>query len=280
MSGQNIHAPGAQPYAEEVALFEERAEEIGVEVSRMLGDVNIQTVETEAASYKVVDLRGKFCSRLGNWGTSAKNLGVIGHYNGPAVPARAYDDMIAWIKFINDLHAAPGRFQAGWTFDGIAYHEFIHGDTVYRLRDYAAKLPHCGNLTYNTGALGLHIPVGTGQRPTDLTYRTFFQRVTDHNEVMKRTRQNGLKGHREVGDSACPGDIIQAAINSYRSGGNPGGIVSNPPPNPPASTYYVRLKTSLPAGKAIHELPLEAAKKEQERLRAKHGVETELEAKQ
>lgn len=219
----------------EITRFEEEADEIAAEVAGLEEEARISTVFDEVAAgdapYKVVDLRGRFCSRLGNWGATTKSLGVVGHFNGPAVPARAWSDPVAWIKFINDLHAEPGRFSPGWSFDGAAYHEFIFGDTVYRIRDYGAKLPHCGNLQWNSGSLGLHIPVGVGQRPSDLTYRTLFQRVSDHNAVMKVGR-SGLKGHREVGASACPGDIIQSAINSYRAGQNPGGVTPKPTPKP------------------------------------------------
>jgi hypothetical protein len=76
----------------------------------------------------------------------------------------------------------------------------------------------------------------------------------------------------------CPGaKVIETDFGrEMNEANNPysGGTV------PTASSYYVRLKTSLPAGKAIHELPEAEAKREQERLRSKHGVETTLDPKQ
>lgn len=259
-----------QQFEDSLPLILPEAEEVALEAT----EGAITAAALSGTPYKVVDLRGKFTSHNGNWGTSVKNLGCIGHYNGPPVAPSAWDNPIAWIKFINDLHAQPGRFSPGWTFDGIAYHEFISGDTVYWLRNYGAKLPHCGNLTYNTGALGIHIPVGGNQTPSDLTYRTFFRRISDHNAVMRLGR-NALRGHREVGASACPGDIIQGAIGRYRAGQNPGGVFPEPPeppkPEPPTKTYRMK----WPAGESrdyTHEPTVNAAA---ETLQS-YGVDAEV----
>ncbi len=53
---------------------------------------------------------------------------------------------------------------------------------------------------------------------------------------------------------------------------------STPAPKPPSGTVFVRTKSALPAGKAIHKLPAAKAKKEQERLLKNHGIETTTEA--
>ncbi len=50
------------------------------------------------------------------------------------------------------------------------------------------------------------------------------------------------------------------------------------PPKHPSGVVFVRLKSALPAGKAIHQLPVAEAKKERERLLKNHGVETTTEA--
>jgi hypothetical protein len=84
----------------------------------------------------------------------------------------------------------------------------------------------------------------------------------------------------------CPGAMVHEvqfgkemneASNPYRA--KPGGG-SKPQPAPGGkSVYYVRLKDSLPKDKAVNALPTaDAAKKEEDRLRKNHGIETYVEA--
>ena len=183
------------------------------------------------SGYRVVDLRGEIAPARSSWGNSSKGAGVVLHYNGGPVPARAWNKPIQWIRFINDLHEQPGRFAPGWRINGIAYCEWIIGDTVYRLRNWAADLPHCGNLYWNRNSLGLHIPIGSNQRPQDAgkgTMLTALRRADDHLKAMGRPR-SALKGHREVGSSLCPGDPIMASINNYRQGADVQPDGGNPP---------------------------------------------------
>lgn len=172
------------------------------------------------SKYTVKDLRGRFSDPDGSWGTGTKGAGVIQHYNGPDVPAWAWRDPIKFIRLLFDLHSQPGRFAAGWTFDGIAYCEVILGYTVYRTMNWRAWTPHCGNLYFNKNALGLYIPVGGNQRPQHAakgTMMTAMNRSDDHLQAMGLGR-NGYKGHREVGSSRCPGPIIMPNVRAYRDG--------------------------------------------------------------
>lgn len=50
-----------------------------------------------------------------------------------------------------------------------------------------------------------------------------------------------------------------------------------PDPKPPSGVVLVRIKSALPAGKAIHKLSEAEAKKEQARLLKNHGIETTVE---
>lgn len=210
---------GAEVSALEVAEFEAIAFDLGAEVAG-LGDEEEDEVQAAGASaagaYRVVNLIGAFCSPNGNWGTRIKDLGTVQHYNGPAVPWRAWEDPVAWIKFINGLHAEVGRFSPGWYFDGVAYHEFIFGTTVYRTRNYGANLPHCGNLEWNRRALGIHVAIGGAQRADANTLRTLAQRHQDHLTAMGLGRSQ-CKGHLEVGASACPGPLQDDFVRAFRA---------------------------------------------------------------
>jgi hypothetical protein len=261
MSGERRIAENAAEITEEeiaaASVDELTSRTAGVAEMVAADDLTEGVAEIAGTRYKVVNLIGKFCSPNGNWDTSVKDWGVVGHYNGPPVAAWAWEKPLEWIQLINDLHARPGRFSPGWTFDGIAYHEFVVFDTVYRLREYGATLPHCGNLSWNYHSLALHIPVGGSQRPSDSTYRTFFARVTDHLEAMRLGRGN-LVGHREVDSSHCPGDEIQSAVGSYRAGRNPGGDpvpgprpAPKPTPKPSVTWINCVYHTSDPEAKRI-----------------------------
>lgn len=70
----NVHDLGAEVSTAEAALFEERADEIVAEVAAIAAEATAQAT-INAAGYRVVDLRGKFTSVNGSWGTSTKNLG-------------------------------------------------------------------------------------------------------------------------------------------------------------------------------------------------------------
>lgn len=174
------------------------------------------------SSYKVVDLRGKFCPTDSDWDTHDKDLGVVIHYNGPLVPARGlnggHENITGWIKFITDLHRETGRFEAGWTFDGIAYHEFVLFDTAYWLRNHDAVLLHCGSRTWNHGSIDLHVPIGVSQQADPITLCTLAKRTSYHLKKLGSGRTSA-KGHREVKVSECPSDhLMNDFVSPYLAG--------------------------------------------------------------
>ncbi|MGH3085974.1 MAG: peptidoglycan recognition protein family protein [Rubrobacteraceae bacterium] len=224
------------PTENEAVLFEEEAGAFHVEESFEATTDEVQVAAAAAdgrteSVYRVVDLRGRFCPADSSWATRKKTLGNVTHYNGPEVGAQAHADIIAWIKFITELHKETGRFSPGWRFNGIAYHEFIWRDVVYLLRNPDAVLPHCGNTTWNFGSIASHVPIGGSQRADATTLRTHTARALDHLAAMGLPR-TALKGHLEVGASACPGTLMEDFVKPFRAGKNPGGDQPAEPEKP------------------------------------------------
>lgn len=191
--------------------------------------------------YRIVDIRGRFADPDGTWGTQPPDLGVVLHYAGTDVAPGWWDSPLAYVKHIVNLHSQRGRFAAGWTFYGSAYAEYAFGYTIYRVMNLRAWTPHAGNLAYNKRAVSVHIPVGLNQLPKDVgegTMLTALRRADDHLRAQNLPRQ-WLKGHSEVGASACPGEPIMESIRNYRQGA---GLYDQEPPkadNPPVQSDTV-----------------------------------------
>lgn len=230
---QELVEDAAELTGEEMERFEELPE-LEEEPQEVKDDIQAAAEEEAgvASAYKIVDLRGRFFPADSNWGNSSKGRGCVIHYNGGPTPDRAWQQPVDWIRFIAGLHMETGRFAPGWRLNGIAYTEWVVFDTVYRLRNYGADLPHAGNLDWNRNALALHVPVGGSQQPAASTLRALFARTTDHLRAMGLGRARCV-GHQEVGSSACPGSPLMQAIRQYRAGQNPGGGGGNPSPPPP-----------------------------------------------
>lgn len=180
-------------------------------------------------SYKYVDLRGRYCSADSNWDSHSNDLGTVKHYYGPGDALNwANRDILGYIKAIINGHMTVGRFAAGWWFNGSAYHEFIHEDTVYQVRNYQAVLPHCGNKAWNYRSIAIHIPVGVGQRASARTLQTLAERTSDHLKALSLNR-NSAVGHQEVGASECPGLLMDDFVRPYRAGKNFGTSTPVPP---------------------------------------------------
>lgn len=199
------------------------------------------------SNYRVIDIRGRFAPADGSWGTQPKDLGVVLHYAGLDVAEGWWDSPLAYIKHITQLHSQRGRFAANWTFSGSAYAEYVFGNTVYRVMNWRAWTPHAGNLAYNKRSIAIHVPIGLNQLPkqvADGTMTTALRRADDHLRAMGKPR-SALKGHLEVGSSACPGDAIMASIRNYRAGAQINvGAPKSDKPAPPAATktiYRVQL---------------------------------------
>lgn len=269
MSEENgVFELGAEVTEEEIALFEEQADEISAlpEVRYFAEEAKAATEEVQRANeeqevdleslmfwpeelspleqvassgYRVVDLRGRFCPADGNWTPhTAKSWGVVEHYNGGPTPERAWKDPVAWIKFLCDLHAQVGRFSPGWYFNGLAYHEVTVFGVVYWVRNWRSKLPHCGNTQRNADTVANHTPIGGSQQAAQSTLRTRTLRNNAHLASMRVGRSRCV-GHQEVGSSLCPGTMMADFVRPYRAGQNPGGGGS-PPPQQPAPNRRTR----------------------------------------
>ena len=182
-------------------------------------------------AYKTIDLRGRFSPANGSWDTSTKGCGVIVHYNGDATPTRAWEDPVEWIRFITGIHQQPGRFAAGWTFNGCAYHEFVFGNTVYRVMNYGAVLPHSGNLQRNYDTLALHVAIGGSQRANARTLQTLQERIDAHLKAMNKGRARCF-GHQEIVATQCPGTLMNDFVIPYRNGKNWSAPAPAPTPTP------------------------------------------------
>lgn len=139
---------------------------------------------------------------------------------------------------------------------------------------------HAANWDWNKHSIGIE-HVGYG-RPQDWTTALYEASAKLSADICKRHKipvdRAHIKGHSEI-PGATHTDVGRYfdwvrylnLIKKYM-GGTP-----TPAPKPPSGVVLVRIKSALPAGKAIHKLPLAEAKKEQERLLENHGIETAVE---
>ena len=228
----------------------------------------------------LVDIRSQL--RRQSWGgpTARRSLaqksgGLVYHYAGPAQNRGI--SALGRLKSYADYHCRPNGFGPGATGNGIMYHIGIAEDgTKYLMRDLEEDRWHCGAWPHNGTWIAVNIPIGEGQAPTEAQYRA-AREIGDDWLKYKGLSRAYVVGHKEVGNSSCPGSIIMNGfVYPMRAGKNPGGG-SAPSPTPPTGPLYVRTKDALPAGKAIAKgATAEAAKKEQDRLRADHGIETTI----
>jgi hypothetical protein len=154
---------------------------------------------------------------------------IILHYNGPEAPSRAggnRDEIVSWLKgVIIPNHVS--RIGA----DGCQYHFWIGADgTIYQVRDLDMLLWHCGSTKINPRSVAVHVPIGGKQKPEYIqwqrTKQLFDALMIDYGVL----RQN-VKGHKEVGSSACPGPVLMDLLQQWR--------------NIPASVAYKTLYVSV-----------------------------------
>lgn len=191
-------------------------------------------------AYKTVDLRGKLPgSATSNIGSQQKTPGrFVLHYSGPDY--QIYKDFRAGKVTLFDLisseangHMAPGRFDPGFTVNGIQYHVLIHEDTVYTLRNLDAKLWHCadgtGSNCFNYSALALRTVTTEGVKASPRTVQTLVEFVSDKLREQGISSRAQVVGHQERSATACPGLLMDQFVHPFRAGIlNPG-----PPPAPP-----------------------------------------------
>lgn len=135
------------------------------------------------------------------------------HYNGP--PVRGAGNPAAeraQLQFDAGYHMRPDVLKA----DGIQYHiGILSNGEILLLRDLRDRLWHCGNALGNAESVAIHIPIGTGQYPT----QSQTQALTSTLETLRAeygVHVTNLRGHIEWKQTACPGAPLSAYIAAYR----------------------------------------------------------------
>lgn len=183
-------------------------------------------------SYKTVDLRDKLPGDPdSNIGKQKKNPNrFIVHYSGPDYSGYdLYDQLRHGDKTVREVlsneavgHMAPGRFDPGFRVNGLQYHVTVWEDTVYICRNPDAKLWHCGDGTgpdsYNYTATAVHVPTTQGFPVSARTLQTLAEWIDDQRRKGGSPTRMYVKGHREVGATECPGQLMSQFITPYRNG--------------------------------------------------------------
>lgn len=220
-------------------------------------------------TYKTVDLRGKIAGQpWSNAGSEKNKKSLTWHYNGPPVSNTDIDQL-----YFDARYHLSKDWGGGSYGNGIMYHAAVGRDgTVYLLRNFDAILWHCAHSRGNRESLAVTFLIGEGQRITAAA-RNAAKEFTDDTVKQYGISKKSVFGHQEWSSTACPGSAMNDFVRPYRDGKLGG---SAPTPKPPSGVVLVRTKSALPAGKAIHKLPVAEAKKEQERLLKNHGIETTI----
>lgn len=199
------------------------------------------------------------------------------------IPSSAYT--LANRPYDYDIDRLVIHFTQGMSFGPIAYGP--GGLTPYgvsqdgRVDQYIQEKHiawHAANWDWNKHSIGIEHQ-GYG-RPQDWTTPLYEASAKLSADICKRHKvpvdRAHIKGHSEI-PGATHTDVGRYfdwtrylnLIKKYMGG-------STPTPKPPSGVVLVRTKSVLPAGKAIHKLPVLEAKKEQERLLKNHGIETTI----
>lgn len=175
----------------------------------------------------LVDVRGRLQTNSNGGPTarrplSAKTGGVVFHFAGPAQNRSL--SALARLQSYASWHCRANGFGAGATGNGLMYHIGIAEDgTKYLCRDIEQDRWHCGAWPYNGTALAVNIPIGEGQSPTPQQLMSATEVALDWLAARGQGRTQ-VRGHREVGASNCPGDILmRGLVLAVRGGQNPGG---------------------------------------------------------
>ena len=183
-------------------------------------------------AYKVVDLRDKLPgSPVSNIGSQKKNPDrYVVHYSGPDQPGTDIYDRLRHgdatvfevLKFEAEFHMRPGAFDPDFRVNGIMYHVTVWKDTVYLCRNRDAKLWHAGDGTssssYNYSATAVHVPTTAGFPVDGRTLQTLAEWLDDDRRAHGSKTRALVKGHKEVGATECPGQLMSQFVVPYRAG--------------------------------------------------------------
>jgi hypothetical protein len=147
--------------------------------------------------------------------------GDVLHYNGPEVDTElSVDAEIRHLQAIAKYHVgkiwgyANGIAIYG---HGIMYHYAVGATgTIYWLRNQSDILWHCGNGTGNNTTIAVHNPIGGKQRPTDKQWDSTIKLFNALAEDRGFNAKSNTKGHKEWGQSECPGVVLMPMLDAWR----------------------------------------------------------------
>lgn len=124
-------------------------------------------------------------------------------------------------KTANSILDSIKNIHVGKGWPGASYHYFIHTDgSIYQLNNHTDITWHD---SVNNNSIGIvvtgyfHTP--HNNKPTDKQLAS-TQWLLDHLQKTLGTKK--VVGHRDVGSTACPGDLFYPWVKSYKQGaGNP-----------------------------------------------------------
>jgi hypothetical protein len=168
------------------------------------------------AAPQIIDLRRSLPTAPGQGSGQryAAKRGQVLHYSAVNYPnSRSMEDIL---RSEAELHTGPYLSEAG-----IAYHWGCdwRTPTLYRLRDEDEVLWHCGywGTPGNRDGLSIHVPGGNALMMTPEAKQALVW-LFRRNEDKYGFGREALKGHREVGESTCPGPLMGSVIYPYRAG--------------------------------------------------------------
>lgn len=146
--------------------------------------------------------------------------GVI-HYNGPETEETAsVDAEIRHLQAIAKYHVGKIWGYANGVAiygHGIMYHYAVGATgTIYWLRNQSDILWHCGNGTGNNTTIAIHNPIGGKQRPTDKQWDSTIKLFNALAEDRGYQPKTDTKGHKEWGQSECPGPVLMPMLDAWR----------------------------------------------------------------
>ena len=160
--------------------------------------------------FPYIDYRSKLARAKWSIGTRPRTRYFTLHYNGPSV--KAYGNPkgeIAQLEF-------DARFHMGTYLnaDGIQYHgATLSDDTNLQLRDWEAKLWHCGNYVGNEESIAWTVVFGGTQRANVRMLRSIFQVVFPAFQREYGILTINVKGHKEWKKTLCPGTLFGNLID-------------------------------------------------------------------
>lgn len=167
------------------------------------------------SNFPYLDYRSKMPRAKWSIGTRSITRYFTLHWNGPAVKAFGNPQgEIAQLQFDAQWHMRPGGVGAVNGADGIQYHgATLSNGLNIQLRDWSAKLWHCGNEVGNLQSPAWHLPIGKGQQPTQAQLDQVFGVVIPAFQREYHFTHVNVLGHQEWKLTDCPGTLMIHLMN-------------------------------------------------------------------